>query len=45
VWGDSSREWNEKQKKTDNTKRVEKGTSVINAVPEGKQWLEGHFGT
>jgi hypothetical protein len=41
VWGESSREWKEKQKKTDNMKRVEKDTAVINAVPEGTQSLVG----
>ena len=41
MWGESSREWKAKQKETDNMKRAEKDTSVINAVPEGKQSLVG----
>jgi hypothetical protein len=46
VWGESSREWKEKQKKTDNMKRVKEDTSAVNALPEGhRAWLEGHFGT
>jgi hypothetical protein len=41
VWTDSSKEWKEKQKKIDSMKLVQKGTSVINAVPQGKQSLVG----
>jgi hypothetical protein len=41
VWRESTREWKEKQKKTDNMKRIKQDTTVINAVPEGKQSLVG----